>query len=117
MAHDRRRDHRTDFGTFIAIHREHCGETGTSLGAAVGVSQTVYSNWERSKALPKDVTQVQALARKLRLDEDLLIGIWQRTREDVAKDGPAIIMSKYAVTSNGGRTPQEPYRPRGRITA
>lgn len=115
MAHDRRRDHRTNFGTFIAIHRERLGETGTAVGSSCGVSQAVYSNWERSKALPKTIFQIKLLASHLGIDHDFLADIWKRTCEDVERDGPAIIMSKYAVTSGGGRTPQEPYR-RGATT-
>lgn len=112
------RDHRLDFGTFCAIHREQTPFDQTVMGSSAGVSQTIYSNWERNKALPKTVDQVRAIARKLELKEELLVSIWERHKRDVEKDGPAIIMSKYAVTSGEGRTPQQPYqlgRPKKRI--
>lgn len=107
--HDHRRDHRTDFGTFIAIHREHRGEIGTTLAAICGVSQSVYSNWERNKALPRNEEQVRALAAALQVDSALLLEIWRHTRQDVEAKGPAIVTSARTVTSNGGRTHQEPY--------
>jgi transcriptional regulator with XRE-family HTH domain len=83
------RDHRLDFGIFLAIHREELDLDGTAMAAAVKTSQTVYSNWERCKALPELEDDVRSLARQLSVPEERLVSIWKRTRKDATKKGDA----------------------------
>jgi hypothetical protein len=103
------RDHRADFGTFIAIIREELKLNGTTLGAACGTTQAQYSHWERSKSLPANEQQVRTLAGLLQVDPERLVRIWQRAVRDTEKKGPIIVTRAYEVTSGKGGTTEDPY--------
>lgn len=103
------RDHRLDFGIYIAIRREELGLTGTDVGAACGTTQSAYSDWERCKRLPESEEQVRALAAKLSLPVDRLLEIWRETSDDVKEKGWAIVTRAYDVTSRNGGTSSDPY--------
>lgn len=107
------RDHRLDFGIFVAIHREELDLDGSRVGAACGTTQSAYSNWERCKALPKDEEAVRALARQLKVPEDRLVSIWERATRDVAKKGFAAVTRAYEVKSKGGAGTDELYPVKG----
>jgi transcriptional regulator with XRE-family HTH domain len=104
------RDHRLDFGIFVGIRREQLRFNGTEVGAACGTTQSAISNWERCKAFPDTELQVRRLATKLQLNADELVAIWERTCEDVAYKGFAIVTRAYDVLGHsGGGKPHEPY--------
>jgi len=104
------RDHRLDFGIHIGYRRENdLGLTGTAVAAACQVTQSRYSDWERSKSLPKTEQQVRALAQALQFDPDWLVTLWSKTKADVDKKGPAKVTSAYAVTSGEGRDYSDEY--------
>jgi transcriptional regulator with XRE-family HTH domain len=103
------RDHRKDFGTFIAIHREEQKLTGTKVGAAAGVTQAVYSNWETCKSVPETADQVRAVAQTLSISESRLVAIWKKTVRATKKKGKAIVTRAYQTTSGRGGSTTDPY--------
>jgi transcriptional regulator with XRE-family HTH domain len=96
------RDHRQDFGTLIAIHREESGLVGTKVAAPCGVTQSEYSNWERSKSLPETEHQVRNAAIVLNINQDWLVKRWNLAKQDWEKKGPPIVTRTYDVTSKDG---------------
>lgn len=89
------RERRFDFGVYIGINRERRGLTGTQLGAACGVSQTKYSDWERVKSLPDSEDVVRAIAEALAVDQAELLRIWTSTIKQFESKGAPIITRTY----------------------